>query len=135
ARIAKDNMEVLMSIAKCKHARLLVVPLPVLMSLTAWLLLAGPMKHGVSKPGTGYPQLVSVTPMPGEMCDVVPASTSMVLQAALQQERSLSGVAARPAVGKADNSFVSITRAPLRVIRDPRPTFSAVAVDNIRDEI
>lgn len=112
----------------------MMVPLPVLASLAASLLFAGPMKHDVPKPGTGYPQLVSVTPMPGEMCEMVPASTSTILQAALQQERALSGAAARPAAGKAD-SFVSLNRAPLRVIRDPRPTFSAVAVDHIRDEI
>jgi 6-phosphogluconolactonase (cycloisomerase 2 family) len=118
--------------------RLMTVPLPVLTSLAVWLLLAGPMRHDVSTPrigGTGEPQLVSVTPMPNEMCEMVPASTSTLLQAALQQERALSGVAARPAAGGAEPNFVSINRAPLRMIRDPRPTFSAVAVDNVRDEI
>jgi DNA-binding beta-propeller fold protein YncE len=114
---------------------MMVVPLPVLTSLAAWVLFAGAMKHDVPKPRTGYPQLVSVAPMPGDMCEMVPASTSMILQAALQQDRVTPGTAARSAVSEGGHSFVSINRTPLRVIRDPRPTFSAVAVDNIRDEI
>jgi len=128
-----------MANANREHAGLMMmVPLPVLTSLVASLLLAGPMKHDVPKPGR--PQLVSVTPMPvamsGEMCEMVPASTSTILQAALQQDRAALAAAARPAARKeADQSTVLINRLPLRVIRDPRPTFSAVAVDNIRDEI
>lgn len=112
----------------------------VLTALAMWLLLSGPIKHDVSKPaaaGTGEPQLVSVTPM-GEMCEMVPASTTTLLHAALQQDRALSSLAARPvrpAGAPAEPNFVTINRAPLRVIRDPRPTFSAVAVDNVRDEI
>ena len=110
----------------------------VLTALAMWLLLSGPIKHDVSKPavaGTGEPQLVSVTPMTGEMCEMVPASTGVMLQAALQQERALTTATARPVSGKSDQSAVSINRAPVRMIRDPRPTFSAVAVDNVRDEI
>src|SRR2546427_4662293 len=109
-----------------------------LTTLAMWLLLAGGIRHDISavrNGGTGEPQLGSVTPMPGEMCEMVPASTSMLLQAALQQDRALSSLAARPAGAPAERNFVSINRAPLRIIRDPRPTFSAVAVDNIRDEI
>src|ERR1700747_1125909 len=94
-----------------------------LTALAMWLLVSGPIRHDVSKPavaGTGEPQLVSVTPMAGEMCEMVPASTTTLLQAALQQDRALSSLAARAAGAPAEPNFVSINRAPLRMIRDPR---------------
>jgi len=113
-----------------QRALMMLFPLPALMILAASLLLAGAIKHDTPKLGT--PRLVSVEPLPSEMCEMVPASTSVLLQAALRQERFA------PPVGparEADHPLVSLNRPPLRIIRDPRPTFSAVAVDNIRDEI
>ena len=85
---------------------------------------------------TGYPQLVSVEPLPevamgGEIC--APAPTPVLLAAALRQER----VATQPAsaAGAADRRDVVLNRPPLRVIRDPYPTYSAVAVDPRNNEI
>ncbi len=80
---------------------------------------------------TGYPQLVSVQPLPelettGEMCEWMPASSPAGLALALQQG------------GPGDTSEernISLDRPPLRVIRDLHPTFSAVAVDPTNDEI
>jgi len=82
---------------------------------------------------TGYPQFVSVQPLPplemeAEMCEYVPASSPARLAFALQQDRTA------PAAAGARQSVV-LERPPARVIRDPHPTFSAVAVDPINNEI
>jgi len=74
--------------------------------------------------GTGYPQLVSVEPLPamdGEMCEWMPASASYTLAASLRQE---GAGATAPARGSTDAD-----RAPVRVIRDPNPAYSAIAVE------
>ena len=110
---------------------------------------------------TGYPQLVSVQPLPAmemgaEMCEWVPAHSAVAqggpfdsaqdgeresnreqsrtassparLAFALQQDRTARAAAdARPSV--------VLERPPVRVIRDPHPTFSAVAVDSANNEI
>jgi len=86
---------------------------------------------------TGYPQLVSVRPLPetemeGEMCEWVPASSPERLVALLQQERMMAR--ATPAAAD-ERTAVTLERPPLRVIRDPYPTFSAVAVDPKNNEI
>ena len=92
---------------------------------------------GGPKP-TGYPQLVSVEPLPevamgGEMCAWVPAPSPVLLAAALRQERSASQ---SPSVAVADRRGpVALNRPPVRVIRDPYPTYSAVAVDPKNNEI
>ncbi|MCZ6489314.1 MAG: hypothetical protein O7A06_02145 [Acidobacteria bacterium] len=112
--------------------------------VAAWVLLTGEAKRwqlsvaseaALRRP-TGYPQLFSVEPLPmmdGGMCQWVPASTPTRLMAALRQERLSARVAtASPADTRA---AVAVNRAPVRVIRDPYPTYSAVAVDPIRDEI
>jgi 6-phosphogluconolactonase (cycloisomerase 2 family) len=81
---------------------------------------------GLRKP-TGYPQLVSIQPLPemnGEMC---------VLETASLQERN-----APPRVTYADTSGVrskDADRSPLRVIRDTYPTYSAIGVDTNSNEI
>jgi len=92
-----------------------------------------------SDPGrkpTGYPQLVSVEPLPetaigGELCALVPAPSPVLLAAALRQERSTIQSTSAAA---ADRRGV-LNRPPLRVIRDPYPTYSAVAVDPKNNEI
>ncbi|MCH8267888.1 MAG: hypothetical protein IH846_10250 [Acidobacteria bacterium] len=73
----------------------------------------------------GQERLISWEPLPqldGAMCQWVPASASMSLRAALQQ----SGAPTREQTAERD---------PLRVIRDPYPSFSSVAVDMERGEV
>lgn len=85
---------------------------------------------------TGYPQLVSIEPLPameGPMCEWVPASASVRLVAALQREQ----LTARPMAGPADTPGTTIEadRAPVRVIRDSYPTYSAIALDSNTNEL
>ena len=130
-----------------------VVLLSLWVGVGVWLLLAGkatqPRSRTSSQPAllrpTGYPQLVSVEPLPemeadGEMCQWVPASpptpwlrraSSQTRLAALFQEQR---PAASASAGNARTS-VALERPALRVIRDPFPTYSAVAVDARNNEI
>ena len=81
---------------------------------------------------TGYPQLISIEPIPasaGEMCEWVPASAHMPLR----QENQISHIASTPAEGT--KVSIMLDRRPLRVIRDPYATYSAVVVDPLRNEI
>jgi hypothetical protein len=89
---------------------------------------------------TGYPQLVSVQPLPeipeGEMCALQPAQPAgspALLAAALLQEHSSAQPASAPGADK--RSAVIVNRPPERVIRDPYPTYSAVAIDPKNNEI
>jgi len=61
--------------------------------------------------------------MDGAMCQWVPASASMTFAAALQQAAT------------APTAEETAEREPLRVIRDPYPSFSSVAVDIERGEV
>jgi DNA-binding beta-propeller fold protein YncE len=73
----------------------------------------------------GQERLISWEQLPqmdGAMCQWVPASTSMSLSAALQQSA-------------AQTRELTAERDPLRVIRDPYPSFSSVAVDMERGEV
>ena len=102
----------------------------------AWVLLAGQAKQqefsnaaeaALRRP-TGSPQLISVEPlaaMGGEMCQWAPAGAGTALVAALRQEQPAAGAA----------SSVDADRAPLRIIRDSYPTYSAVAVDTNSNEV
>ena len=114
-------------------------------AITLGILLGGRSRTGSQEPlpvgerkGAGYPRLVSVESLPemesnGPMCKWVPASSPMRLHAALRQERPAArGGAASVA---SPRSSVSLERPPLRVIRDSYPTFSAVALDTVRNEI
>ncbi len=70
----------------------------------------------------GYAQLVSSEPLPpieGEICQWVPASAGVSLAASLQQT---------PAADRAGGS-TDVDRAPVRVLQDANPTFSAIAVE------
>lgn len=74
----------------------------------------------------GYPQLISIEPLPqadGEICEWIPANA----HSPFRQQRS--GTTAGSAGPTASRTAVDATRAPLRVIRDPNPAFSAVAVE------
>lgn len=90
----------------------------------------------IPRKSMGYPQLVSVVPMPpadGPMCQWLPARANTTLAAALQQEP----MAAQPAAAASADAGTSIhaDRAPVRVIRDTYPTYSAVGVDLNTNEI
>ncbi len=104
-----------------------------------WLLFAGKTQgpevtaaaESFFRKPTVAPQLVAVVPLPaieGEMCQWVPAGASRGLMAALQQERSAAAPAEAARPEDAD-------RAPIRVIRDTYPTYSAVAVNLRTDEV
>ncbi len=110
---------------------------------SAWLLLAGeqqsPDLYQASQAGlrvpTGYPQLVSYQPLPeissGDQYLLMPASTSLVTAYAQQAQQPAPSPSSRPA----EKSSHDGDRPPIRVIRDNRPTFSAVAVDPVHNEV
>lgn len=83
----------------------------------------------------GYPQLIAIErmPMEGEMCDWVPATADTRLVAASSQERL--SARAPGASSEAVTNAVDADRAPVRVIRDGYPTYSAVGVDTSTDEV
>ena len=86
---------------------------------------------------TGEPQLVSVEPLPameGQICEWAPASASTTLRGSLQQEGASRTAPASGSTAGTQTSM-EVERAPVRVIRDTYPTYSAVAVDPIRNEI
>jgi DNA-binding beta-propeller fold protein YncE len=110
----------------------LAVAICMLVSAVAAILITGraaqPALTAASKAAlryaSGYPQLVSVEPLPvleGEMCQWMPASSSTLLAPAPQRD-------ARAGSADAD-------RAPVRVIRDTFPTYSAIAVNLQSDEV
>ena len=110
---------------------------------------------------TGYPQFVSVQPLPAmemgaEMCAWFPVHSAVAQggpfdsaqdgerQSNREQSRTASSPARlafalqqdRTARAAADaRQSVVLERPPVRVIRDPHPTFSAVAVDPTNNEI
>jgi len=92
----------------------------------------GHVFRGPAGQSIGKSRLVSIEPFPeieGAICEWVPASSHGILRAALQEGN-------RP--GQSAVSSVSpgtAARPPLRVIRDPYPSFSSVAVDVERDEV
>jgi 6-phosphogluconolactonase (cycloisomerase 2 family) len=76
----------------------------------------------------GGSRLLAIDPLPeysGEMCSWMPVSST-------GQEAQFAGL--HQAVGS-DDVRITLERPPLRVIKDPHPTFSAAAVDPINNEI
>ena len=118
--------------------RISAISLACLLAAAVWVLFGGEVKEpeftAASRTQfrrhTGHAQLVSYEPLPamdGEMCQWVPASASTTLAAALwKQQPSLRAAAASPADARTP---VEVERPPLRVIRDPNPAFSAIAVE------
>ena len=113
--------------------------------VAAWVLFTGEAKRpelsaasqtALRNP-TGYPQLVSVAPLPtmdGEMCQWMPASASMTLMGALLQgQQDQRATAATRAAASNEGGAPPIE--PVRTIRDPYASFSAVAVDPVRNEV
>ena len=79
--------------------------------------------HAADRRPAGYAQLVSSEPLPamaGEMCQWIPASAGTTLAASLLQDAAGAGSARRG---------VDLDRAPVRVLKDANPTFSAIAVE------
>ena len=109
----------------------------------AWILFVGEAKRpelsaasqaALRRP-TGYPQLVSVEPLPvadGQMCEWVPASAGTTLAVALRQQRLSESASANTQAGA---SSIDVDREPVRVVRDTYPTYSAIAVDTEIDEV
>lgn len=110
-----------------------------LVGLAAWILFAGGAKQrelsarsaaALRRPN-GYPQLISTEPLPemdGEMCQWVPAS----LVASPQERTPALRASATDAAGV---NSVDAERAPIRVIRDTYPTYSAIGVDLNSNEV
>ncbi len=83
---------------------------------------------------SGYPQLISVEQLPatnGEMCSWEPASASTRAKIVLQERFAPQ----TETPGQKESSSIPVDRAPVRVIRDNYPTYSAVAVDTKWDEV
>jgi len=132
------------SLRSLSAASLLVAA--ILVGAGAWVLLAGgavqsglksSSRNALLRP-TGEAQLVSVAPMPegageGEMCAMVPASSQERLVAMLQQQMAAARAADTPE--EANRQAVSLERPPVRVIHDPYPTFSSVAMDPLTRDI
>ncbi len=77
----------------------------------------------------GFPQLVSIQQMPemsGEMCIVEPQSAGVSL---------MTSMAAPQAEPQRNRPVADSSTAPVRVIRDTYPTYSAVAVDLANNEL
>lgn len=90
-------------------------------------------RHPLARKPRNQPRLVSIQPLPaaeGELCEWVPASASLSL--ALQQGAAVEAAASPPG-SSAD--VETAKRAPLRVIHDAYPSYSAVAVDVTHNEV
>jgi DNA-binding beta-propeller fold protein YncE len=74
-----------------------------------------------------------VAEMDGAMCELVPASTSRTLYAALWQQQRGAGAAPHPD-DEAKRAEV-VQRRPLRAIADPYGLYSAVGVDLVNNEV
>jgi DNA-binding beta-propeller fold protein YncE len=108
----------------------------VLLALTAGIVLSSENHDRTATTQTfGSERLIAWERLPewsAEMCPVVPPAVPVALSAALQPLQSGGAFAARPARQAVPGQ---IDRDPLRVIRDPYPGFSAVAVDMERGEV
>ena len=113
-----------------------------LIAVAAWVLVGGDAKwadfeeasHRVLRRPAGYAQLVSVEPLPamdGEMCQWMPAGANATLLASLRQNRSTSAAQTL----QESRTTLDADRSPLRILRDTYPTYSAVAVDVVTDEV
>ncbi len=100
-----------------------------LVMAASWVLIPGGSGQGLS---LGGPRLVRIDSLPAiefssEMCAWMPAATtaSPALFSMALQQRNETAVESREV----------LDRPPVRVIKDPFPTFSAVAVDMVNNEI
>ena len=127
----------------------LLVVASVVFGATAWVMISGGAERQSVRTSsqlarmrpTGEAQLISVEPLPppevtgeGDMCQWAPASSPERLVAILQQERAAVRESAADETS-ADRPALSLERPPLRVIKDPYPTFSSVAMDPLTHDI
>ena len=127
-----------------------IATLTVITLIAVWIVfpngrnLSGASAKGRSSwwPQTGGPQLISVQPFPemeGAICEWVPASASGndTLAASFRPVALLNHALQGAAQSAPDRDPASseIERAPLRVIRDTYPTYSAIAVDTTSNEV
>ena len=118
-----------------RRKALLIAILAVTGTLAGFVLFSGVTGENLSR-SAGSPRLISVEPLPameGVMCEWMPASTGATLPASMRQQRLSTGNGAG-AVGQ-NSREETAPRAPLRVIRDPYSSYSAVAVDPVRGEV
>ncbi len=112
-----------------------------LLAAGTWFLFAGPTSRTpfraagaiANRLPNGGPQLISIDPLPeaeGEMCQWASASASSTFPVALEQ----TGPAKMSAPENQPGASAEVDRAPLRVIRDTYPTYSAISVDTRTNE-
>lgn len=129
----------------------------VLIIVTAWILFAATAKPVLRiatdrRAPAGFPQLISVDPLPaadGEMCQWVPASVSQspdrkggvaaseTGRLVVPQDRALALAALMSPASAEDRTRdpVNADRAPVRILHDTYPGYSAVAVDSNTNEV
>lgn len=111
-----------------------IVIVALLAGLTgSFVLTAGKFEAIQMRRGTGYPQLISIEPLPeidGASCPWGTANVTYSPVAALQHSQVVGEASASNAI-PADIA----NRKPLRVIRDPYSSYSAVAVDPVHNEV
>ena len=125
-----------------RRQNLVLAAILTLLGVGAGFLLSGgndiEARSALGRKPTGFPQLVSVEPLPmmdGEMCQWMPASASGNLRASLFQTGFQTGASGRAASAEDPNREEVRRRPPLRTIKDPYASFSAIAVDPVRDEV
>lgn len=121
----------------------LVVAVAILAASAVWVLLSGKTELSTgssrsagSSPSDGSARLVSVEPLPmmeAMICQWVPASAGSKLTAVSAQQGVWPGAA--PESAPETPASRELDLAPLRVIEDEYATYSAVAVDPVRNEI
>jgi len=97
----------------------------------------GSAQTALRKP-SGSPQLVSIEPLPamdGEMCVWEPASANFSFAAALQEDLQRDRAGQASSGGSGNRPVVDADRAPVRVLRDTYPTYSAVTLDLANNEL
>lgn len=85
----------------------------------------------------GEARLVSIEPLPEmdpAMCEWEPASASPLAAASFLNQQSSGGAAGGPSSAARTPQDLS-QRKPVRMIRDPYPSFSAITVDHKNDEV
>jgi DNA-binding beta-propeller fold protein YncE len=107
------------------------------LAVAAWVCVAGNNGGNKNALTSSGPRLVSIQPLPemsaeGPMCEWMPASASQQLIASLM---STSAGSSNSAASDPDIRNGIVDRPPLRVIKDPYPTYSAVAMDFNNNEI
>ena len=121
-----------------KKSRILVGAFSLLLTAGVLIALSGPAAFDLtsSNLASGGPRLVAIDALPemsadGPMCQLMPAGAGSE-----ETMMAMYQAGAAPARGAASDPRNLIRdRAPLRVIKDPYPTYSAVAMDFKNEEI